>query len=295
MRYNSGVATSDVDLRKLRYFMAVAEHLNFTRAAETLLIAQPVLSRQIRALEHELGARLFDRDTRGTALTPVGEQLKADAGPLLANAAALRRRLATAARGDTGFTIGFMPGLTVTNAVRAFQQRHPHLAVEVLRTSWADQVDVVHDGRVDVSYVRLPIDAAGLDTVHLLDEPRVAILPAEHALARRDSLELVELSGEHLVQDPTAVPEWSITGRAIHGRAHPARTLSPSVEEKLELVAMGRGIAIFPLSTAQFYRRPDVAVVAVSDVEPSHVALAWEAGRQSSLVEQFVELAQQLA
>lgn len=160
----------------------------------------------------------------------------------------------------------------------------------------------MHDGRVDVSYVRLPVDESGLSTVHILDEPRVAMLPADHALARRDSLRLVELADEHLVQDPAAVPEWAATGREVYAHAHthapghalPKRSLSPSVEEKLELVAMGRGIAIFPLSTAQFYRRPDVAFVAVDDIEPSRVSLAWEAGRRSALVDQFVELARQL-
>ena len=83
---------TDVDLRKLRYFVAVAEQLHFGRAAEALHIAQPVLSRQIRALEEELKAQLFVRDKRATELTPAGRQLLADAGPLLAAADALRRR-----------------------------------------------------------------------------------------------------------------------------------------------------------------------------------------------------------
>src|SRR5690348_9418607 len=149
-------AMADVDLRKLRYFVAVAERLHFGRAAEALHIAQPVLSRQIKALEGELKVQLFVRDKRATELTPAGRQLLADAGPLLANADALRRRVARAARGPGSFTVGFMPGLIVTAAVRAMLGRHPQLTVNVLRTSWDDQTEVLHDGRVDVSYVRCP-------------------------------------------------------------------------------------------------------------------------------------------
>ena len=155
----------DVDLRKLRYFVAVAEQLHFGRAAEALHIAQPVLSRQIRALEDELKAQLFVRDKRATELTPAGRQLLADAGPLLASADALRRRGVRAARGPGSFTIGFMPGLIVTEAVRALAGRHPQLTVNVLRTGWDDQTEVLRDGRADVSYIRLPADtgrAAGL-------------------------------------------------------------------------------------------------------------------------------------
>jgi DNA-binding transcriptional LysR family regulator len=99
----------DVDLRKVRYFVAVAERLHFGRAAEALHVAQPVLSRQIRALESELKAQLFVRDRRGTELTAAGRQLLADARPLLAQADALRRRVGRAARGATTFTVGFMP------------------------------------------------------------------------------------------------------------------------------------------------------------------------------------------
>src|SRR5882762_5772309 len=112
-RYPEGMAAPDLDMRKLRYFVAVAEELNFGRAAERLHIAQPVLSRQIRALEKELHAQLFVRDSSGTQLTPAGVQLLEDASLLLAGADAARRRVAQAARAISTFTVGFMPGLTV--------------------------------------------------------------------------------------------------------------------------------------------------------------------------------------
>ena len=103
----------DVDLRKLRYFMAVAEHGNFSRAAEALHIAQPVLSRQIKALESELGAALLVRGRTGATLTAAGDQLARDAEPLLADAEALRRSVARPRGGPRTFTIAFMPGLIV--------------------------------------------------------------------------------------------------------------------------------------------------------------------------------------
>src|SRR5271168_3873377 len=115
----------DLDLRKLRYFVAVAEELNFRRAAERLHLAQPVLSRQIRALEKELHAQLFIRDSTGTQLTPAGHQLLTDATLLLANAGAARHRVARAAAGTITFTVGFMPGLTITEPVRALGAAHP--------------------------------------------------------------------------------------------------------------------------------------------------------------------------
>src|SRR6201989_515226 len=102
-------AMADVDLRKLRYFVAVAERMHFGRAAEALHIAQPVLSRQIKALEDELKAQLFVRDKRATALTPAGRQLLADAGPLLASADALLRRGGSAARRPVSSPIRVLP------------------------------------------------------------------------------------------------------------------------------------------------------------------------------------------
>ena len=198
----------DVDLRKLRYFVAVAEELHFGRAAERLHIAQPVLSRQIRALEDELRAQLFVRTKRSTELTPAGRQLLDDARPLLASADAVRRRVAQAARGPKTFTVGFMPGITVTQVVRAFAAAHPDVEVEVIRTTWDDQVDVLHDGRADVSIVRLPIDQQGLSIRPLFEEPRVAMLPSDHRLAGKPMIEITDLADEHLLQDPDAVPEW---------------------------------------------------------------------------------------
>lgn len=281
----------DLDLRKLRYFVAVADELNFGRAAETLMIAQPVLSRQIRAFEKELGVQLFVRDTRGTELTEHGQLLYREAESLLASAAAVRRRVAIAARGESVFTVGFMPGLVVTGAVRAFQRAYPEVEMHVMRTGWDDQVRVLHDGRADVSYLRRPFEAAGLSTESLFSEPRVVMLPAHHELANATRVLMAELAAEHLLQDPAAVPEWAAIAAEMRRRRGSARSPSRTVEEKLELVAVGQGIAILPLSTARFYRRPDVRFVPVTDLAPTEVHVGWENGRKSRLIDEFVAIA----
>jgi DNA-binding transcriptional LysR family regulator len=282
----------DLDLRKLRYFVAVAEQLHFGRAAEQLYIAQPVLSRQIRALEDELMVTLFLRDRRTTELTPAGKQLLTDARPLLANADAARRRTRIAARGRDTFTVGFMPGLIVTSEVRALSSRHPELTVDVVRTSWEDQTEVIHDGRADVSYIRLPVDARGLGIRSLLSEPRVVVVPADHRLAGKQQISITDLAEEHLLQDPDAVPEWRDI--AIELREIGLRGVVPyyrSVEEKLEHVAAGHGVIVLPLSTATFYTRADVTHVGIEDIAPSHVSLAWDSSRRSPLISEFIAIA----
>jgi len=282
---------ADVDLRKMRYFVAVAEQLHFGRAAQALHITQPVLSRQIRALEDDLKAPLFARDKRATELTPAGRQLLADARPLLANADALRRRVARAARGPGTFTIGFMPGLIVTDAVRAMLGRHPQLTVNVLRTNWDDQTEVIRDGRADVSYVRLPADQSGLQSQPLLTEPRVAVLPDDHRLAGKTTVSIADLADEHLLQDPEAVPEWRDIATELRTRHRRNAPTFRTVEEKLEHVAAGHGIVLLPLSTADFYTRPGVRYSQVSDIPPNQVCLVWDATRRRRLIQDYAAIA----
>src|SRR5258708_820983 len=133
----------DLDLRKVRYFVAVAEQLHFTRAAEELLIAQPVLSRQIRVLERELGAELFARESRGITLTKAGQQLLDDARPLLAAADAAQRRVERAARDSRSLSIGFRAGISVARDVRAITAKNPDVSVIVRHVEWDDQADAV--------------------------------------------------------------------------------------------------------------------------------------------------------
>lgn len=288
-------ADMDFDLRKLRYFVAVAEELHFGRAAARLHIAQPALSRQIRALEEELKTPLLVRDRRTTVLTAAGEQLLADARDLLASAEALHRRVTAAAEAKPVLTVGFMPGIVVTPAVRALNQQRPEVSLRLLRTSWHDQVEVLHDGRVDLSIVRLPVDHRGLTVRPLFQEPRVVMLPAGHQLAGKESVSITELAGEHLLQNPDAVPEWRNIALELRDTDRPEVPRIDSVEEKLELVAAGVGISVIPLSTATFYTRPDVVGVPVEDIGPNRVCLAWLASRRSPLIDAFADAAASIA
>ncbi|WP_181785696.1 LysR family transcriptional regulator [Streptomyces phytophilus] len=279
----------DLDLRKLRYFVAVADRLHFGRAADELHIAQPVLSRQIRALEQDLGASLFTRDRHGVALTDAGRQLLAEAGPLLASAHAVRRRVSAAARGSQRLVVGFRAGVAVIPAARAFEARHPDVVVDVRRIEWDDQAPMLLDGRVDVGYVRLPIDEAGLRVTPLYTEPRVAVLPTGHRLAGKEEVTEAELAGEPLVwhADPSTQPTR---------RPHPnAGYLVRGVDETLEHVAAGRGISFLARSATVFYSHPDVIYVPIPDLAPDQVCLAVAASRTSPVVDDFVTAAQTTA
>ena len=269
----------DLDLRKVRYFVAVAELLHFGRAAERLHIAQPVLSRQIRSLEKNLGAELFVRDSHGVTLTAAGRQLLDDAQQLLAAADATRRRVHRAARGPRRFVVGFRAGVVVTPALRAFGAAHPDVDVKASRVEWDDQERLILDGTVDLAYVRRPIDERGLELLPLFTETRVAMLPADHRLAGKQELALSDLSGETWLRysDPGSDDV-------------PIRT----VEEKFERVAAGTGITLVPTSIAEQYSRPDITYVPVPDAEPDQVYLAWEADRRSPLIAAFVRTARDL-
>ena len=279
----------DLDLRKLRYFATVAHRLHFGRAADELHIAQPVLSRQIRALEQDLGASLFTRDSHGVALTDAGRQLLDDAGPLLASAHAVRRRVSVAARGSQRLVVGFRAGIPVIPATREFEAQHPDVVVDVQRMEWDDQAPMLLDGRVDVGYVRLPIDETGLRVAPLYTEPRVAVLPAGHRLAGREQITEADLAGEPLVWDVDASTQPT-------RRPHPnAGYRVRGVDETLEHVAAGRGISFLARSATVFYSHPEVSYVPIPDLAPDQVCLAMAASRTSPMDEDFFTAAQATA
>ncbi len=279
----------DLDLRKVRYFVTVADRLHFGRAAEELHIAQPVLSRQIRALEQDLGAALLTRDRHGVALTDAGRQLLADAGPLLASAHAARRRVTVAARGSRRLMVGFRAGIAVAPAVQQFATRHPDVLVDVQRIEGDDQAPMLLDGRVDVAYVRLPIDETGLHVTPVYTEPRVAVLPVGHRLAGKEQITEADLAGEPLLWHTDASTQPT-------KRPHPnAGYLVRGVDETLEHVAAGRGISFLARSATVFYSHPNISYVPVPDLAPDQVCLAVAASRTSPVVDDFVTAAQATA
>ncbi|MDT5281396.1 MAG: hypothetical protein QOJ20_2591 [Mycobacterium sp.] len=283
------MVSPDLDMRKLRYFVAVAEELNYGRAAERLHIAQPVLSRQIRSFENDLGVQLLARDSRGTGLTAAGKQLLKDARFLLAESKALQQRLFRVAEPTATVTVGVMPGLLATAAAAAFEDDDPSRRAVVVQVGWAEQVDVVRSGDVDVVYAREPIDRHGLGTAPLLEEPRDVILPAADPLAKKKRpVRLADLASRRLLQDPATLPEWYAIATPEHRR--PGQ-MAHTVEEKLELVAAQAGFVILPRSTTAFYRRPDVRVLPIEDIGPSQVTLIWDAATDNPARDAFVSAA----
>ncbi|MGD9990683.1 LysR substrate-binding domain-containing protein [Pseudonocardia sp.] len=279
----------DVDLRKVRYFVAVAKRLHFGRAADELHIAQPALSRQIRALEQDLSASLFTRDSHGVTLTDAGQQLLDDAGPLLASAQAVRRRVSAAGRGGQRLVVGFRAGIPVIPAAREFGVRHPDVVVDVQRMEWDDQVPMLLDGRVDVGYIRLPIAETGLRLTPLYTEPLMVALPADHRLARKEEVTEADLAGEPLIWHAGASTQPT-------RRPHPDSGLRVrGVEEKLEHVAAGRGISFVGRSETVFYSRPDISYVPVSDLAPDQIFVAMAASRTSPMADDFFAAAQATA
>jgi DNA-binding transcriptional LysR family regulator len=183
-----------------------------------------------------------------------------------------------------------MPGITVTSAVGALTARHPDLHVELVRTSWEDQTEVLRDGRVDVSILRLPVDQRGLSLRPMFTDARVVALRADHRLAGKESVTIADLADEHLLQDPDAVPEWRDVAVELREGTSPGYPRFHSIEEKLEHVAAGRGIAIIPVSTATYYTRPDVTHLQVDDLGPNQVSLAWIASRRSRIIAEFADI-----
>lgn len=270
--------------------MAVAEELDFGRAARRLHIAQPVLSRQIRAFEDELGVSLFVRGLRGTALTAAGTQLLEDGRFMLAESTALQERLQHVETARVIVTVGVAPGLLATAAVQVFEAVDPSYRAELVQVWLGEQVSAVQSGRADVVYAREPFEHIGLGTVHLVDEPRDALLSIRDPLATKPSLTLAELGSRRLLQDPATVPEWRAIADAEQRRAA-SRTTVSTVEEKLELVAAHEGFAVVPRSTTNFYRRPDVRAIPIEDIGPSRIMLIWDDAVIDTARDEFVRAA----
>lgn len=270
-RYPSGM---DLDLRKVRYFVQVAEQEHFGRAAERLHIAQPVLSRQIRALEVELGCDLLERTTRSVRLTAAGRQLQSTAPALLAASNSAVRGVHEIVRGARRLAIGFAPGLSVAPAVAAFSAVHPEIEIELVRLNWFEQADAIVDGRIDVGYLRHPFDDRGTRAVAIAEEGSVAFVRSSHPLAFRSSLQLADL-----------VDETVLDGQ---------RRVTSSIEEKLELVAAGHGIAVLPESVGRYYRIEGLTRIPIVDAPAHRLCLATLASRRQPHVGEFLQIAAEI-
>jgi len=289
---------SDLDLRKVRYFIAVAERLHFGHAAAALHITQPALSRQIQQLERDLGVDLFVRSSREVALTEAGEQFFRSGRHLLAAARAARDDTRRAAAGDETLRVGFMLGINTEAALTAFSLRHPGIGVLLERLRWWNHGEAVRDGRVDAGFVRLPIAGEGLELLPLYTEPLHVALPAEHPLVGKSALGIADLAAEPVLHYADAIPAWNAFWCADPRPDGTQARRGPVVhdmEEIVEYVRTGRGVAFLPTAITTRFPRPGIAYVPVADIPPGQVALAWAAERRTPLVAALAQAAAQAA
>ncbi|MFH8404060.1 LysR family transcriptional regulator [Streptomyces sp. NPDC018019] len=278
----------DLDLRLVRYFTAVAEHGHFGRAAAALRITQPSLSRQVRALERRLGARLLDRTPQGSRLTEAGEVFLPRARALLhsaAQAAAATRAAAEPAR----VTIGYTTGLFVTPAVRELRRRFPDAEVRASHVGLQDVRAALLDHRVDALVTRPPVPSGRLHVTVLYAEPRMLLVPLDHRLAGRESVTFEDIADEPVPRLRRADPAWEAFWRVDprpDGSPAPGGPLIDALEDKFELVAAGQAVAISAGPHARGLR-PDLTAIPLRDAEPSHVVLVTRADDRSRLVAAF--------
>lgn len=288
------------DLRQLRYFAAVAKEGSLTRAAATIPIAQQSLSAQIRSLERQIGAPLFERGPRGVQLTDVGSALLEEAGPLITQTDRAFDRVRRAAVGERRtLSVGFIPSVgnyVVPSVVRAFTTAYPEIALRTEDCPIAGLVEGLRNGRLDAGLTRPPlVDDLAVEVV--LSEPVAAVLPAGHPLADAESLELVDLAGEPWVLTPRS--SWEPWHRkydqdfAEAGFAPRVVQRGSSVQSLLALVAAGVGVTRLPLS-ARTLRDTGVAFVPLRG-ENADVVVAWIDDRPRPGVDALRRLTRRLA
>lgn len=281
----------DLDLRLVRYFTVVAEQRHFGRAAAELRIAQPSLSRQIRQLEKQLGARLLDRTPQGSRLTEAGEVFLPRAKALLRSAADAAARTRAAAQPNR-ITIGYTTNLIVTGAVRELRHQHPDAEVQTLHLAWNEPRAALLGHRVDAAVARLPFPTDQLHVTILYDEPRQLLVPVDHRLAGKESVTLDDIADEPIprMPDPAWDAFWRVDPRPDGSRA-PDGPFVEAIEDKNELIAAGQAVAIIPVLNTKGLR-PDLTTIPLEGVEPSHVVLATRAGDRNRLLAAFRKVAQ---
>lgn len=284
----------------MRYFVAVAEEKNFTRAAERLMIAQSPLSQQIKKLEHELGVELFVRTTRSVELTHAGSVFYDRARLLLARSDEAIADAKKAAEGQLGrLSLGFTGTATyelLPALVRAFQDRNPDVQLdlhsEMLTPS---QVEGLLEGRIDVGVLRPPVNAEGLVVEVVRQEPLVLAMPTQHPLAGARSLSLADLADEPFISYPSDPPSsvYSVVVEAYRraGFVPKVRQELAETASMVAMVAAGMGIALVPESVRQLRINGATFRQLTSPQVTVQLALAYREGQVSPVVRRYLETA----
>ncbi len=285
----------DVHIRDLRYFVAVAEELNFTKAATRVFVSQPALSKQIGQLETHLRVELFHRDRRGVTLTAEGEALLPTAKRILAEWDTAHRSLADALRQrEQTLTVGFhtrigrglIPSVTAEMARSAPQWR-----LNFRQVSWADPTVGLADEGVDVAIAWLPMpDTAEFDVQVVAREDRWVALPLRHRLADQSVVPFADLADEPVVALPATAGRLRDFWLANDHRTRPAviAAETATADEAFEAIAAGLGIALVSEGNTRIYERDDIIFRPVTGISLSELAVAWRADDRRPVLRTFV-------
>jgi DNA-binding transcriptional LysR family regulator len=292
----------DEDLRLVRYFLAVAEELHFRRAAARLFVSQPTLSDQIRRLEQHLGVQLFERTSRGVILTSAGKEFEGEARTVLAaweQAVTVTRRAASE-RVRT-FVIGFVANAAAELTpliTRRFRDRHAGINVEMRQYDFREPLAGLGTGHVDVALTRPPLGhIPWLHTQTLFTEPRVLIVSTASPLARRDTVSLKDVIDEPFIawKAPGVCRDFWLASGQRKGRPVRIGREVVTVDECLESILMGAGVAFAQASSRRFYARPGLAFVPTTGLPLTSVVVAWCTDHETPLVRDFVQVAREVA
>lgn len=285
-----------MELRHLRYFIAVAEELNFSRAAERLHIAQPPLSQQIRDLEIELGVKLFERTKRRVELTTPGKVFLEKSRLALQQVDQAVIAVQKASRGEIGrLVIGFNSSATYSvlpQILRVFREQCPDVELDLQELTTRQQCDRLHYNQIDVGILYLPIESEALSTMAVLQEKLVVAIAETHPLAA-----LPELSIKALSHEPFIMPLHHL-GEGLYSqilRFFQQTNFMPNVVQEaiqlqtaISLVAGSVGIALVPASL-QNLQRPGVVYKILQEPTPEiEIAVAWRQLDSSPVLQQFV-------
>lgn len=290
-----------IELRHLRYFVAVAEELHFGRAAERLHMAQPPLSQQIRQLEEYLGFQLFYRTKRSVRLTEAGQQFLDDTRQLLHQ---LEQAIETGrqiSRGERGqLVIGFVSSAAynvLPLILRAFRSQVPAVRLELHEMATNEQLQWLREGKIDIGFLRPPVEDKTLHLQIIVREPMVVALPETHPLAAESQIALATLANESFILFPRLLSPRAYD--QIIGLCQQAGFSPKVVQEAMQmqtivsLVAGNIGVAIVPVSL-QNMQRTGVIYKPLAEPAPcAEVAVAWRSNDTSASVQQFLTIMQQ--
>jgi LysR family transcriptional regulator, transcription activator of glutamate synthase operon len=292
-----------MELRQLRYLVALAEERNFTRAAQRQHIAQPALSQQIRRLEQTVGLPLVERSTRHVAMTDAGELLVARARRILAEIDAAQAELQRLAGVQTGHvvvgTMHTMGPVDVSIALARFHQRHPGVELTVREQSSEELAEMLRVDELDLAFLSVTerIESHGLALVQLVSEELVVVLPPDHRLAARRRVRMAELAGEQFISYRVGARLRELLHAAgEHAGFEPRVTLESNESQRIrQLVARHMGVAILPRSDAE---APGPETPSAQLIDPPlrrDITLAWrEDRRHSPAASEFLELSREL-